>query len=76
MLFPDDGQKCPPFLFAKFCANQSGLGSRAKMKTANLLCFSFWMPLVCFVLIALYGFSLSKLSRAEGIKGMQADGGH
>lgn len=37
---------------------------------------SFWMPLVCFVLIALYGFSWSKLSRAEGIKGMKAGGGH
>ena len=40
------------------------------------MCFSFWMPLVCFVLIALYGFSWSKLSRAEGIKGMKTGGGH
>lgn len=40
------------------------------------MCFSFWMPLVCFVLIALYGFSWSKLSRADGIKGMKAGGGH
>lgn len=37
---------------------------------------SFWVPLVCFVIIALYGFSWSKLSRAEGITGMKPAGGH
>jgi FHS family L-fucose permease-like MFS transporter len=37
---------------------------------------SFWMPLACFVLIALYGFAWPKLSRAEGIQGMKAGGGH
>jgi fucose permease len=37
---------------------------------------SFWMPLVCFILIALYGFGWSKLSRADGIKGMKPASGH
>jgi fucose permease len=37
---------------------------------------SFWMPLVCFGLIALYGFSWSKLSRADGVRGMTPAGGH
>jgi hypothetical protein len=37
---------------------------------------SFWMPLVCFCLIALYGFSWSKLSRAEGVRGLKSAGGH
>jgi FHS family L-fucose permease-like MFS transporter len=36
----------------------------------------FWMPLVCFVLIALYAFSWSKLSQAEGLTGTPATGGH
>ncbi|HVU07212.1 MAG TPA: hypothetical protein VHG89_01565, partial [Verrucomicrobiae bacterium] len=37
---------------------------------------SFWMPLICFALIALYGFAWSKLSRREGVRGLGASGGH
>ncbi|HNQ88920.1 MAG TPA: MFS transporter [Verrucomicrobiota bacterium] len=37
---------------------------------------SFWIPLGCFVLILVYGFSWSKLSQAEGIVGMKTAGGH
>jgi FHS family L-fucose permease-like MFS transporter len=37
---------------------------------------SFWMPLVCFGLIALYGFSWSKLSGSEGLVGVNANKGH
>ncbi len=37
---------------------------------------SFWMPLVCFGLIALYGFSWSRLSQAEGVVGLKGAGGH
>ena len=37
---------------------------------------SFWMPLVCFLLIALYGFSWSKLSQAKGVVGLKSSGGH
>jgi MFS transporter, FHS family, L-fucose permease len=37
---------------------------------------SFWMPLVCFALIACYGFSWSKLSQEEGVLGLQGAGGH
>ncbi len=37
---------------------------------------SFWMPLCCFVLILLYGFSWSKLSQSEGVVGMKGAGGH
>ncbi|MDB6015746.1 MAG: major facilitator superfamily 1 [Pedosphaera sp.] len=40
------------------------------------MCFSFWMPLVCFVAIALYGFSWTKLSQSEGLQGVDATGGH
>ena len=36
---------------------------------------SFWMPLACFVLIMIYGFSWTKLSRSEGIQGVKT-GGH
>jgi FHS family L-fucose permease-like MFS transporter len=36
----------------------------------------FWMPLVCFVLIALYGFSWSKLSQAESLTGLSPAKGH
>jgi MFS transporter, FHS family, L-fucose permease len=37
---------------------------------------SFWMPLVCFALVGLYGFSWSKLSQAEGVRGLKTSGGH
>ena len=37
---------------------------------------SFWMPLVCFALILLYGFTWTKLSRSEGIQSLPASGGH
>jgi FHS family L-fucose permease-like MFS transporter len=37
---------------------------------------SFWVPLVCFLLIAVYGFNWSKLSQSEGVVGMKATGGH
>jgi FHS family L-fucose permease-like MFS transporter len=37
---------------------------------------SFWVPLVCFGLIALYGFSWSKLSQSDGVLGLKASGGH
>ena len=33
---------------------------------------SFWMPLVCFVLILLYGFCWPKLSRADGMVGVKS----
>ncbi len=36
----------------------------------------FIVPLVCFVLIALYGYSWPKLSRAEALHGVGASGGH
>ena len=37
---------------------------------------AFWMPLGCFILIALYSFSWPKLSQSEGVLGMKASGGH
>lgn len=37
---------------------------------------AFWMPLGCFVLIALYSFLWPKLSQSEGIVGMKSSGGH
>lgn len=37
---------------------------------------SFWMPLVCFGLIAAYGFLWSRLSQTEGVRGLKTSGGH
>jgi FHS family L-fucose permease-like MFS transporter len=37
---------------------------------------SFWMPLVCFVLIGIYGFTWSKLSQAESLTGVKVGTGH
>ncbi len=37
---------------------------------------SFWMPLVCFALIAAYGFSWSRLSQEAGVRGLKGAGGH
>ena len=36
----------------------------------------FIVPLVCFALVALYGYGWSKLSRAEGLTGFTGKGGH
>ena len=36
----------------------------------------FIVPLVCFVLIALYGYAWPKLSRVEALHGVGASGGH
>ncbi len=38
--------------------------------------FSFWMPLVCFALVAVYGIFWSKLSRSEGMRDLKPAGGH
>lgn len=37
---------------------------------------AFLMPLCCFILMAIYSFSWSKLSRSEGLVGMKAGSGH
>jgi len=37
---------------------------------------SFWMPLACFILIALYAFNWARLSQSEGVVGLKASGGH
>jgi FHS family L-fucose permease-like MFS transporter len=36
----------------------------------------FIVPLVCFILVALYGFGWSKLSQSEGVVGVSVKGGH
>jgi len=36
----------------------------------------FLVPMVCFVLIALYGYCWPKLSRVESLHGVGASGGH
>ena len=36
----------------------------------------FLMPLFCFTFIAFYGFSWTKLSKAESVVGLEAKGGH
>jgi FHS family L-fucose permease-like MFS transporter len=36
----------------------------------------FLMPLICFAVVAVYGFSWTKLSKAEGAVGISTTGGH
>ena len=36
----------------------------------------FIVPMICFALIALYGYAWPKLSRAESLHGVGASGGH
>lgn len=36
----------------------------------------FIVPLLCFAMVAFYGFAWPKLSRVEGIKGLKSAGGH
>jgi FHS family L-fucose permease-like MFS transporter len=37
---------------------------------------AFIVPLACFGFVAFYGYSWSKLSRSEGVRGLKASGGH
>jgi FHS family L-fucose permease-like MFS transporter len=37
---------------------------------------AFIVPLACFGFEAFYGYSWSKLSRSEGVRGLKASGGH
>ena len=37
---------------------------------------SFWMPLACFILIALYAFNWASLSQSKGVVGLKSSGGH
>ena len=37
---------------------------------------SFWMPLICFALIAVYGFAWTKLSQSDGVHEVKTSGGH
>jgi MFS transporter, FHS family, L-fucose permease len=46
------------------------LGDKYDMST------SFLMPLACFAFIAFYGFCWTKLSRSEGLVGVDASKGH
>ena len=36
----------------------------------------FIVPLFCFAFVAFYGFSWPRLSKAEGVRGLSATGGH
>ena len=36
----------------------------------------FIVPLICFLAVALYGFTWSKLSQSEGVLGLKGTGGH
>jgi FHS family L-fucose permease-like MFS transporter len=37
---------------------------------------AFIVPLICFAFVSIYGFSWSKLSNSEGVRGLVAKGGH
>jgi fucose permease len=37
---------------------------------------AFWMPLSCFILVALYGFFWPKLSESQGLQAVKPPGGH
>jgi len=37
---------------------------------------SFWMPLICFLMIAAYGLYWTKLSQSRGVEGLKTAGGH
>jgi FHS family L-fucose permease-like MFS transporter len=37
---------------------------------------AFIVPFVCFALISVYGYSWSKLSKAESLHGLPTSGGH
>ena len=46
------------------------------MRGSEYLSAGFIVPLVCFVFVALYGFSWSKLSGTGGVMGVDATKGH
>ena len=75
-LGPDSKKKASAFIVMSITGGalmpklMGRLGDLYDMSTA------FLMPLVCFALIALYGFTWSKLSQAEGVVGLDTRKGH
>ena len=75
-LGPDSKKKASAFIVMSITGGalmpklMGRLGDKFDMSIA------FLMPLGCFVLIALYGFMWTKLSRSEGLLGVDASKGH
>jgi FHS family L-fucose permease-like MFS transporter len=75
-LGPDSKKKASAFIVMSITGGalmpkiMGRLGDLYNMST------SFLMPLACFILIAIYGYTWSKLSQSEGVVGMKSSGGH
>ncbi len=75
-LGPDSKKKASAFIVMAITGGALMPKIMGRLGDLYNMSISFLMPLACFVFIAAYGFFWSKLSRAEGVRGLKSTGGH
>ncbi|MBI5769062.1 MAG: MFS transporter [Verrucomicrobia bacterium] len=75
-LGPDSKKKASAFIVMSITGGALMPKLMGRLGDLYNMSVSFLMPLVCFLLIALYGFAWSKLSRSDGVVGLDARKGH
>ena len=75
-LGPDSKKKASAFIVMSITGGALMPKIMGRLGDLYNMSVSYWMPLACFVLIALYGFCWTKLSQSQGEVGMKTAGGH
>jgi FHS family L-fucose permease-like MFS transporter len=75
-LGPDSRKKASAFIVMSITGGALMPKLMGRLGDVYNMSISFLMPLVCFALIALYGYTWSKLSRAENLAKTPSVGGH
>jgi FHS family L-fucose permease-like MFS transporter len=75
-LGPDSKKKASAFIVMSITGGALMPKLMGRLGDVYNMSISFLMPLVCFALIALYGYTWSKLSRAENLAKTPSVGGH
>ncbi len=75
-LGPDSKKKASAFIVMSITGGALMPKLMGRLGDLHDMSISFLMPMGCFLLIALYGFGWSKLSRSEGVVGVKAGAGH
>jgi MFS transporter, FHS family, L-fucose permease len=75
-LGPDSKKKASAFIVMSITGGALMPKLMGRLGDVHNMSVAFLMPLGCFVLIALYGFFWSKLSRSDGLVGVDASKGH
>lgn len=75
-LGPDSKKKASAFIVMSITGGALMPKLMGRLGDLYDMSISFLMPLVCFALIALYGFAWAKLSQSDGVVGVSTTKGH